>query len=134
MGSSSHWPVDNNPCLFCARHYIPIPVSYCPPLQMGKWGQSGDMWVTCSGSPSRMWVPWLTPGSGVTLMPAFDTQTTPEGRVKADAGKGDVKSRVGMNEPFPTSFRTPLPPSVRSMTSLLLASSLMADDLCDLTC
>lgn len=69
----------------------------------------------------------------MTLRAAFDALTTPEGGVKADAGKQDVKSRVGKNEPFPTFFCTPLPPTFRSMTSPPLASSLMADDLCGLT-
>lgn len=93
-------------------------------------GKLGSKRVTCSGSSARKWGLGLTPGGGMTLRPACDALTAPEGGVKADAGKDDVKSRDGMNEPFPT----PLPPSVMSMISLLLASSLMVDDLCGLAC
>lgn len=84
---------------------------------MRRLGLKRDTRVPRSVSPASRWGFRLTPGGGVTLRPAFDALTTPEGGVKADAGKQDIKSKVGKNEPFLTFFRTPLPPTFMSMTS-----------------
>ena len=91
VGSGSYWPVLGDLCLLCV-YFVPgpaFPLQCLSALRYGRGdrGQSGDMRVPCSGSPAGKCGLWLTPGGGVTLRPALDALTTPEGGVKADAGK-----------------------------------------------
>lgn len=116
-------------CLLCAPCCVPLQ----PPIPSISEEETEVRAGTCSDSlkvTPRKWGLWLTPG-GVTLGPALDVLTTPEGGVRADTGKEDGESMVGMNEPLEelqeSAFRKSFPShpsfhlSVTTVTALLPA-------------